>query len=95
MRPPSDQLLKAIDEAKQLIYEHFQIKINAEISICTIDEMTNRLQQSYAPKTPVFEKIRPLIPYLDGKYFKEDQEIWLIEGRGEKDPNPFSQRKRS
>lgn len=87
MRYPSDQLLESIDRAKQLIFEHFQIDIKAEIFICTIDEMTNRLKQIYAPKAlNVFGKIKPLISYLDGKYFKEEQEIWLIEGRGENLP---------
>ena len=87
MRYPSDQLLESIDRAKQLIFEHFQIDIKAEIFVCTIDEMTNRLKQIYAPKAlNVFGKIEPLISYLDGKYFKEGQEIWLIEGRGENLP---------
>lgn len=87
MRHPSDQLLESIDKAKQLIFEHFQINIKAEIFICTIDEMTNQLKLIYAPKAfTVFKKIKPLISYLDGKYFKEEQEIWLIEGRGENIP---------
>ncbi len=87
MRHPSDQLLEAIDKAKQLIFEHFQITIDDEIFICTIEEMTNRLDQIYAPKAlSIFEKIKPLIRYLDGKYFKATPEIWLIEGRGENLP---------
>ncbi len=87
MRHPSDQLLESIDKAKQLIFEHFQLTIETEIYICTIEEMTNRLNQIYAPKAgTIFEKIKPLIRYLDGKYFKEEQEIWLIEGRGENFP---------
>jgi hypothetical protein len=87
MRHPSDQLLESIDKAKRLIFKHFQINIEADIIVCTIDEMTNRLNQIYASKAfPIFEKIKPLIRYLDGKCFKEEQEIWLIEGRGENFP---------
>jgi hypothetical protein len=87
MRYPSDQLLESIDKAKRLIFEHFQINIEADISVCTIDEMINRLNQIYSPKAlPIFEKIKPLIHYLDGKYFREEQEIWLIEERGENLP---------
>ena len=87
MRHPSDQLLESIDKAKQLIFEYFQINIEADIVVCTIDEMTNHLNQIYSPKaSPIFDKVKPLIRYLDGKYFKEEQEIWLIEGRGENLP---------
>ena len=84
MRPPSDQLLELIDRAKQLIYDQFEIQIDVTIPICSVDEMTTKLKNIYATKAPtVYRKIEPLIPFMEGKFFKEDREIWLIERIGE------------
>lgn len=82
----SDQFLKLVTEAKHLIFQEFKIQANANVELCTQDELVNRIladAQERNLSAAELQQISPLLPFLCGKYFKHSNTAWVVHGKGD------------
>lgn len=75
-----------IQQARKLIKKEFSIHISAQILVCSRSELIKKclieLQEQNINKKLV-EKEKRRLKFIFGKYFKENNEIWLVEREGE------------
>jgi hypothetical protein len=84
----TDDCKKLIEQAKEIIFTEFQIYPNAQTWICSLKEFQKYfievdLQYKYDPPTQQ-QILKQIVPQIEGKYWKKKNEIWLVQGRGEK-----------
>jgi len=83
----TDSFSETVVEAKKLIWQEFEIHADAIVLLCTQKEMIDRvileLSTRKIPKQRLNNLIQFILPLLVGKYFKETNEIWLIEEKGD------------
>ena len=86
----TDSFSATVSEAKNLIYQEFSLHADAVVSLCTQKEMIERVTRELSMRTiskPRFNNlVRFILPLLVGKYFKETNEIWIIDGKGDDFP---------
>ncbi len=76
-----------INRSKDLIKKFFNKTVTALIFVCTLQELSEEvIKEMNQDHRPLWEEnyIRLIIPSLEGKYFHDKNEIWLIQSNGEK-----------
>lgn len=77
-----------IDRAKILISKFYpKIKLTAIVMISTEEEIVNEIIEEKSKEDvpeKVIQRIRRLKSVIDGRFFKNYNEIWLVQKRGEK-----------
>lgn len=84
----SSKLSSLIDQAKKEISRFYpKVVLNATVLISTEHQLVDALiQEKISENAPDKEiiRIKTLRSFFDGMYFKDKNEIWLIQKRGEK-----------
>lgn len=82
------ELVDLVDQAKREISKFYSKKsLTATVLISTEEELVNALiQEKISEKTSEqdIRKIKILRSFIEGRYFKNKNEIWLVQQRGEK-----------
>ena len=74
-------------DAQEIIIKEFGVGSNAEVFFCTINEFkqrfaTEEMDTKFSPD--IRELIlKRVVPILEGKVWKNTNEIWLINGKGD------------
>ena len=83
----NDSLAEFVVEGKRLIHQEFGINPDVTVLLCTLKELNVRISSELSTRVHP-ERLKKLqqfiIPLILGKYFKNTNEIWLIEGEGDK-----------
>lgn len=79
-----EQVNELVQKAKDILRELISKRIEAEVYICTFNELKstleNELQETVSENE--LKYIMRRIEYIDGRYFKKKNEIWLVNDRG-------------
>jgi len=83
----TESFSKKVSEAKNLIYQEFELHADGIVLLCSQKEMIDKvileLSARKIQKPRLNNLIQFILPLLVGKYFKETNEIWVIEGKGD------------
>lgn len=78
-------LLSLRKELEIFVERKFAVKPNCPVILCTLEEMTERIwREPFFGHLPADERenLRVQLPYLFGKYFRNEHEIWVVDGKG-------------
>ena len=82
------ELEQKSDGLRTIIIDYLKIEPNSKIFLCTKQEMSIKLEEELRRKLVSKKKLdffkTSIFPLVIGKFFSETNEIWLIEGPGEK-----------
>ena len=82
----SNFFLKLVTEAKQLITQEFKVQMNANVELCTQNELVRKILEDAQKRNlsvAEIQSISLLFPFLYGKYFKHSNTAWVIRGKGD------------
>lgn len=78
-------LLSLSKELEIFIEQEFAVKPNCPVLLCTSEEMIERIQRDPFFRSLTAEERENLniqLPYIFGKYFRNEYEIWVVDGKG-------------
>ena len=78
-------LLSLSKELEIFIEQEFAVKPNCAVLLCTSEEMIERIQRDPFFRSLTAEERENLniqLPYIFGKYFRNEHEIWVVDGKG-------------
>lgn len=79
------ELQPLINDAKKLIHSVFKQNIEVEIYVCTLDELQEAIISELITKKVMsadLNLIKPRLKRLDGRYFKNTNQVWLVQDQG-------------
>ncbi|MHA1734069.1 MAG: hypothetical protein ACTSU5_19175 [Promethearchaeota archaeon] len=90
----NDRLRTLVGQTQQLLVREFRVNVTAEVLLCTREEMIRRFTREVEARAST-ENWPPehlenwkefLIPMVEGKYFGDTDEVWLVAGVGDTRP---------
>ena len=74
-----------IDEAKELVYKMFLCDLSANVFHCSLKEIKDTVIKEFIDKlrSPLEREVFFFeLAFIEGRYFRDKNEIWLVEHRG-------------
>ncbi|HMF31671.1 MAG TPA: hypothetical protein VKK79_09665 [Candidatus Lokiarchaeia archaeon] len=84
----SNTLETLVSQALAAVTQILQVQPNAIVLVCTKQEMTQKVIAELATYQLSQARLewykQSVIPFIIGKYFLQNNEIWLVDGKGDK-----------
>lgn len=75
-----------IDQAKKMIEEYFLCHVTSNVFLCTLEELQNQMIDEFRATliTPLDREVfQYTIENIEGRFFKNRNQIWLVSQRGD------------